>query len=127
MKYLLDTHIALWSLGDENNLSERTKSVLDDLSNILYISIISVWEIALKINTEKLIFAGGPSFFLEQMKKNGIKLLNIKGYHINYLENLPFHHRDPFDRLLIAAAATEGLTLITADKNIHQYEIPYVW
>ena len=77
MKYLLDTHIALWSLGDENNLSERTKSVLDDLSNILYISIISVWEIALKINTGKLIFAGGPSFFLEQMKKNGIKLLNI--------------------------------------------------
>jgi len=111
MIYLLDTHTAMWALKDKNKLSAAAKSIIDDVSVVLCVSIISVWEIAIKISIGKLDFNGGAAFFLKKMQQNGIELINIKGTHIVYVESLPLLHRDPFDRLLISTAATENRLL----------------
>ena len=127
MKYLLDTHTAIWALGDTTKLSETAKAIFDDISIPLYISIISAWEIAIKASIGKLNYVGGAAFFLDKMQINGVELLNIASAHLTQVENMPFFHRDPFDRLLIATAKVEGMTVITADENISKYDIPVVW
>ncbi|MCL2409673.1 MAG: type II toxin-antitoxin system VapC family toxin [Oscillospiraceae bacterium] len=117
MKYLLDTHVAIWALDDKTKLSEKAKAIIDDVSLVLCVSMVSAWEIAIKASIDKLDFVGGSETFLTEMQKNGLELLNLKGPHIKYVENLPFHHRDPFDRLLISTALAEKLTIITIDEN----------
>ena len=127
MKYLLDTHTALWSLYDKQKLSGKAKSIISNISFPLYISIVSAWEIAIKLNIGKLNLTGGSSYFLEKMNENGVRLLGLESSYIKQVEDLPLIHRDPFDRLLIATAIVENMTILTADENIHQYNIPYVW
>jgi len=127
MKYLLDTHVAVWALDDKTKLSETAKAIIDDISIPLCVSIISAWEIAIKMNVGKLNFVGGSAAFLRKMQENGMELLNIAGYHIEIVEALPFIHRDPFDRLLVAVAIADGMTILTADENIHKYDVPSMW
>jgi len=127
MKYLLDTSTAIWALGNKTKLSEAAKTIIDDVSLSLCVSIISAWEIAIKVSIGKLNFGGGSAFFLEKMQNNGVELLNIKETYIECVESLPFIHRDPFDRLLIATAKAEDMTILTADENIHKYDVPFVW
>ena len=127
MKYLLDTHTAIWALDDKTKLSEKAKTIIDDVSISLCVSIISAWEIAIKVSIGKLNFIGGSASFLVEMQKNGLELLDIKGSHIKKVEKIPFHHRDPFDRLLISTALDEDLTIITADENIQKYDINWIW
>jgi len=127
MMYLLDTHTAIWALGDKDKLSERTKSIIDEVSIPLCVSIISAWEIAIKVSVGKLEFFGGSKFFLEKMRHNGIEVLDVKDNHIERLEALPFIHKDPFDRLLISTAVEEGLTIMTVDENIRKYDVAWVW
>ena len=127
MKYLLDTHTAIWALGNKANLSEAVKIIIDDVSLPLYVSIISAWEIAIKVSIGKLNFVGGSAFFLEKMRHNGIELLTINSSHIEPVEKLPFIHRDPFDRLLVATAKAEGMTIMTSDENIQKYDISWIW
>jgi len=127
MKYLLDTHSALWALWDKSKLSNSAKTIIDDVSIPLYVSIISAWEIAIKVSIGKLKFDGGSACFLEEMRRNGIELLNVKGSYVEYVERLPFIHRDPFDRLLIATAKTDALTILTSDENIQKYDVAWIW
>ena len=127
MKYLLDTHIALWALNDKSMLSKVAQSILDDVSVPLCVSIVSAWEIAIKVSINKLDFFGGSEVFLEKMQQNGIELLNLKGLYLKHVEAIPLHHRDPFDRLIIATAIAENITIITADENIHKYDVPWIW
>ena len=127
MKYLLDTQAAIWALGDKAKLSEAAKKIIDNVSLSLCVSIISAWEIAIKVSIGKLNFVGGSAFFLEKMQKNGVELLTVEGSYIKQVETLPLIHRDPFDRLLVATAKADGLTILTADKNIHKYDVPSVW
>jgi len=127
MNYLLDTHTAIWALDDKAKLSEKAKAIIDDVSISLCVSIISAWEIAIKTSIGKLNFVGGSEFFLGEMQKNGLELLNIKGSYIKYVETLEFHHRDPFDRLLISTALAEDLTIITIDENIQKYDVKWIW
>ena len=127
MKYLLDTHAAIWALGDKAKLSETARTIIDDVYLPLCVSIISAWEIAIKVSIVKLSFAGGSAFFIEKMRQNGVELLNIKDTHLEYIETLPFIHRDPFDRLLVAAAMADGMSILTEDENIHKYDVPSVW
>ncbi len=96
-------------------------------SNSLYISIVSAWELAIKVSLGKLDFPGGVSTFLTEIENNGIEIIEIDGSHIKCVESLPFIHRDPFDRLIIAAAKTDNLTLLTADENIHKDEVNWNW
>ena len=127
MRYLLDTHTAIWALGEKEKLSEEVKKIIDDVSLSLCVSIASAWEIAIKVSIGKLNFAGGSTSFLERMKRNGVELLNIEGSHIECVETLPFIHRDPFDRLLVATAKIGDMTILTSDENIHKYDVLSVW
>ena len=127
MRYLLDTHTAIWALGDKAKLSEAAKGIIDNTSLPLCVSIASAWEIAIKVSIGKLNFIGGSAFFLEKMQKNGIEVLKIEGSHINQVESLPFIHRDPFDRLIVATAKVEEMTIITADDNIPKYDVLSMW
>ena len=127
MKYLLDTSTAIWALDDKTKLSKMAKSIIDDVSLPLCVSIISAWEIAIKVSIGKLGFVGGSAIFLKKMQKNGLELLSLKASYLEYVEILPFIHRDPFDRLLVATAKVDGLTILTADENIRKYDVMTVW
>ncbi|MCL2087988.1 MAG: type II toxin-antitoxin system VapC family toxin [Oscillospiraceae bacterium] len=124
MKNLLDTHAVLWFLNGEK-MPENIKEMITDGEN--YISVVSLWEVAIKMNIGKYTFNGGFSKFRELVRNNGFKLLPIKDEYMEQLFRLPLIHRDPFDRLIIATAIDEKLTLITADENIQKYDVKWEW
>jgi PIN domain nuclease of toxin-antitoxin system len=126
MKYLLDTHIVIWIAENSNRLTERMKEVLLDDASEKYVSIVSAWEAALKFGTGKLTIQGGLEALLDEIDKNGFILLPVEREHVSGVLALPHHHKDPFDRLLVATAIAENMTLITVDENIHKYAIPYL-
>lgn len=126
-KYLLDTHTALWALGEDSKLSQCAKDTLGDSEAGLFISVVSAWEVTIKISLGKLRYQGGVQRFLEQLKNAGLIILPIEENHLIALEKLAYIHRDPFDRLLIVTALTEGMTILTADEKISQYEVPTLW
>ncbi len=127
MKCLLDTHTALWSLGNKAKLSENAVRVILDQANDVYVSIASAWELAIKISLGKLTFEGGMERFFNMIGECGFERLPVKEEHVKQLENLPYHHRDPFDRILITSAMAEGMCLITADTNMHRYDVACLW
>ena len=124
---LLDTHAAIWFFNGSPNLSETAKQVILDPNNRINVSVASVWELAVKINIGKLKFTDGVAGFLKLIDNNGFRLLNVLPKHLLELERLPLYHRDPFDRMLIAAAISEGMNFVTADKDIPLYPLPCVW
>ncbi|MCL2765503.1 MAG: type II toxin-antitoxin system VapC family toxin [Treponema sp.] len=126
-RYLLDTHSAIWFFNGDNSLSETAKKIIFNTSNIKYVSIVSAWEIAIKVSLGKLEFSGKVAGFIYDIERNGFILAPIKPTHLSTLENLPMIHRDPFDRLLIATAIAENMTLITVDENIVKYEVSQIW
>ena len=125
--YLLDTHAAVWFFNGDDLLSETARHTILDLSNPKYISIVSAWELSNKIGLGRLDFDGKAAGFVHLAETNGFTVIPIKAPHLTTLESLPLIHRDPFDRLLVATAITENMTLITADRNITQYTVPYIW
>jgi len=125
-QYLLDTHTAIWFFNGDKILSETAKQIILDSSNSKYLSISSAWELAIKIGLGKLDFNGKAAGFLSLAENNSFTIIPIKTAHLTTLESLPLIHRDPFDRLLIATALTEHMTLITADKNIEKYEVSQI-
>ena len=128
MKLLLDTHVAIWWINKYEKLSPRAKAMMLDREHSRYLSIASVWEIAIKVSLGKMpIFEGGVKAFLAEMRKNPITLLPIETRHVEMIETLPSIHRDPFDRLLIAAAKVEDMIILTADENIQRYDVPWIW
>ena len=128
MKLLLDTHTALWWVNEHEKLSSEAKALLLNDANALYVSVASMWEIAIKVSLGKLLWLnGGVSAFSEKMKDMPVHLLPVTLRHVEMVETLPFIHRDPFDRLLIAAAKAEGMTILTADENMRKYAVPCVW
>lgn len=125
MKYLLDTHALIWFLDGSPNISS---SLQDKISyGECFISIISLWEIAIKMNIGKITFDGGFQQFLDLTQENGFEIAPIRPEYLNELLNLPLHHRDPFDRLIIANAIVEKWILLTADENIHKYDVKWLW
>ena len=126
-QYLLDTHAAIWFFNGDDALSETAKQVILNPFNVKYLSIASAWELSIKIGLEKMKFAGKASGFIKLAVNNGFTVLPIKTVHLSALESLPMIHRDPFDRLLIATAFTEEMTLITVDENITRYEVSHIW
>jgi len=128
MRLLLDTHIAIWLMNCQEKLSAESKAILLDGTHLLYISIVSAWEVAIKTSLGKLPeFNGGVRAFMAKVEGMPIEWLPIAPRYIEIVETLPFIHRDPFDRLLVATAMTEGMTILTADENIQQYDVPFVW
>ena len=126
-RYLLDTHAAIWYFNGDNALSETAKQIILEPSNRIYLSIISVLELAIKISLGKLQFTGKAAGFVNLAEINDFTIASIKTTHLTTLESLPWIHRDPFDRLLLATALCEQMTLISADRNIAQYDAPVIW
>ena len=122
MKYLLDTHIILWIAENSPKLSAAVKDIILDDSIEKYVSIVSCWEVSIKLNLGKLDLAGGTSEFFRIIRENGFVLLQIAEEHLSILDSLPLRHRDPFDRLLAATAISEKLILLTDDTQLLSYE-----
>jgi len=127
MRYLLDTHTVLWAFNNEEKLSKTAVRAILDPVNEKYVSIASSWELAIKINLGKLAFDGGIAHFFAAINESGFQLLPIKETHVKLLETLPLFHRDPFDRMLVASAMAESMSLITADDNIRYYNVSTLW
>ena len=123
MKYLLDTHVVLWIACNSPMLSEKMKSVILDDAVEKYVSIVSAWEVAIKLGTNKLKFNGGVNEFFRMIDENGFFTLSVEREYLVQLKHLPDHHKDPFDRMIIATAMAENATLITVDENIHKYNV----
>ena len=127
MRFLLDTHIFLWLNNEPAKLSPALHLICDDPANELFISLVSLWEIQIKQQLGKLKFDVPWQQMLEiQQKDNGLVLLPIKLQHIATLEDLPLIHRDPFDRLLIAQAIQEEMTILSADTVFCNYPITLI-
>lgn len=120
MGYLLDTHFFLWWLEDDKRLQKRTRNVITDSRNQIFVSVVSAWEISVKRNIGKLSLR---STIQECFEKSGFTVLNITLHHIFTLDTLPNHHKDPFDRMLIAQTHVEHLTLVTDDAKIKKYDV----
>ena len=128
MRILLDTHTALWMVNEHEKLSPTAKALLRNDKNALFISIASLWEMAIKVSLGKMSeLDGGVGVFLSKMENMPIELFPITTDHIGIIESLPFIHRDPFDRMLVATAMADNMTILTADSNIHKYNVPFVW
>jgi PIN domain nuclease of toxin-antitoxin system len=125
--YLLDTHAAIWFLMGDDTLSDTALRIIGDVSNSVYMSVVSAWELAIKISIGKLRFPGNTAGFIRMAQDNNSIIFPIETSHLVALEGLPFHHHDPFDRLIAATAFAEKMKLITADENIMRYDVPLVW
>lgn len=126
MKYLLDTHVALWVLQGEH-ISDNVLGILDDITSKFYLSLASAWEVAIKISIGKLEYIGGVKAFLDDIRAIGFRLLQIDEQCIELVEKLEFYHRDPFDRLLIASAIATNMPLLTADQHLSEYNVKCIW
>ena len=128
MKYLLDTHILMWHFeGNEKLSNEIRERILFNSENQVFVSIISLWEVAIKMNIGKYNLFGGFSAFYKLVNDNEFEIKSINKKHMDFLFELPLIHREPFDRLLVATAKAEGMTLISADENIKKYDVQWVW
>jgi PIN domain nuclease of toxin-antitoxin system len=127
MDYLLDTHTFLWFLNGSEELSDKAKSAIENIKNTKFISIASFWEIAIKTSLGKIKL----DIPFQELKflaiNNGFEILPLTFEHTNQLVNLHFHHKDPFDRLIIAQAITDKLTIIGKDKNFAPYSVKIIW
>lgn len=119
---LLDTHTFLWFLAGDEQLSEKAKLSIEDLDKTKYISIASIWEIALKLSLGKLNLDVSLNDLKNEIVNNGFEILPLDFEHIIELYKLENHHKDPFDRILIAQAVFEGYTLLSKDVNFKQYK-----
>ena len=125
MRLLLDTHVWLWMIGEDERLNEPTRAALSDPEADLFLSAAAVWELAIKHAAGKLKYTGSPAVQIPiQIKRSGVLPLPMTADHGLAAAALPMHHRDPFDRMMIAQALAEGLTLCTADDRLRAYEVP---
>ena len=121
MKYLLDTHLLLWAAGQPERLSKQARRLLSDPGNELLFSAASLWEIAIKRNLGRADFKVEPRLLRRGLLDNGYRELAITSAHVLELDALPAHHKDPFDRILVAQALSEGITLLTVDPIVAKY------
>jgi len=125
---LLDTHTFLWFIAGDSTLSKPARSAIEDENNNLYMSVASLWEIAIKVSIDKLTLNEPfESLIPEQLAENGIELLDISVEHTALIASMPFHHRDPFDRLIAAQAKVEQMTLVSMDEVFDAYGITRLW
>lgn len=128
MRVLLDTQAWLWMQASSSRLNERALALVRDPSADLHLSAVSSWEIAIKYALGKLPLPATPTEYVpERMRSSRVHPLEVTHSHALQVTHLPGHHHDPFDRLLIAQAQLDGLTVLTADKVFEQYDVPVLW
>jgi PIN domain nuclease of toxin-antitoxin system len=122
---LLDTNVIVWLLlGHRSSVTEKARTALEDGQNLVAVSAVSVWEIAIKRSVGKLRIEDGWARALIRL---GFEAMPVTAQHAELVERLPWHHRDPFDRLLIAQAALEDRALVSADSRLAAYDVEVVW
>jgi PIN domain nuclease of toxin-antitoxin system len=128
LKILLDTHCWLWWVSAAERLNEPVRRLLADGDNLLYLSAVSAWEIAIKTSIGKLKLPEPPATFVaSRLSAQGISTLPIDHVHALHVATLPYLHRDPFDRLLVAQAQIEDLPILTADPKLVPYPVQILW
>lgn len=128
MKLLLDTHTFIWWDSDPAKLSATALALVSDPDNLLVLSVASLWEMQIKRQLGKLDLRMPLAEILpHQQETNGMTVLSVTQAHVMALEDLPLHHRDPFDRLLVAQAIVEGATLVSADPILKSYSVDVQW
>ena len=120
MRFLLDTHVLLWWLANDQNLSADIRGVIGNPNNICFVSAVTIWEIALKNSIGKL---RQPDDLLAVLQDNRFQILDISAVHCLRVGSLPWHHKDPFDRLLISQALVEDFVLISVDEKFKLYDV----
>lgn len=126
--FLLDTHTFLWMASEPDRLGSAARAQIDDASTELLLSIASVWEIAIKVSLGRLTLPGPVDRFVrEQLMLTRISLLDVDVAHVAVVAELPWHHRDPFDRLLVAQASSGGLAVISRDAAFDAYQVERIW
>ncbi len=128
MKLLLDTHSFLWFIGGDGRLSPTARTLIEDVTNEVFLSVASLWEMAIKISLGRLQLAEPfETFIPQQLSLNRMGLLGITISHTAKVATLPFHHRDPFDCLLVAQAQVEQMPLVSSDPAFDTYAITRLW
>jgi PIN domain nuclease of toxin-antitoxin system len=128
MKLLLDTHAFLWMVEGSPNLSAAAQIALSDPANDLVLSVASVWELAIKTGNKKLSLSDPLDVFVPKWAAAyQLDLMPIQTSHALAVVGLPIHHKDPFDRILIAQALFEGMTLVSGDSKFSPYNVPIIW
>ncbi|HXZ39731.1 MAG TPA: type II toxin-antitoxin system VapC family toxin [Terriglobales bacterium] len=128
MRYLLDTGVWLWSVFEPQRLSAKAHDVFADLDQEVFLSAASAWEIAIKSGSGKLRLPEPPTTYVpRRMTEQGVRPLAVSHQHALAVWNLPRHHRDPFDRLLIAQASLENMVLISSDRIFERYSVQLLW
>lgn len=125
---LLDTHAFVWWATDDPRISSPARAALSDPDTPVFLSVVTPWEITIKHSLGRLELAEAPRpLVYGQVVRNGYELLDVSLEHVLAVTELPALHEDPFDRLLVAQARTEGLTLVTADSLVKAYDVPSIW
>ncbi|MDA0349956.1 MAG: type II toxin-antitoxin system VapC family toxin [Verrucomicrobia bacterium] len=119
MKLILDTHIFLWGLSDPQRIAKEKRAEIESLANIVYVSSVCVVEMMIKASLGKLVIDFDP---LEQITGSGFEMLDFSCQDAVALKDLPFHHRDPFDRMLIAQSKARGIPIVTDDRQFSLYD-----
>ena len=127
MKLLLDTHAFLWFVTGDRRLSRTARAALDAESAELYLSAASVWEMAIKSSLARLILPAPLTDYVAEKLAEGFRVLPVDWKHTAIVERLPFHHRDPFDRMLVCQAIVLGMTILTPDPLVAQYPARTIW
>lgn len=128
MNLLLDTHAFLWFVGGDSSLSSSAREAIEDTANSCFVSMASAWELSIKSSLGKIEFSEPfESFLPEQLRLNGFDLFNIDWRHVAQVHSLPYHHRDPFDRLIISQALVEDMPIVGKDPTFDPYGISRIW
>jgi PIN domain nuclease of toxin-antitoxin system len=127
MNLLIDSHTVIWSLTSPEKLGAIARKLLNDNSNECFVSQASLIEMTIKINLGKLTYKGGVQELLSDIDLAKFQILSIEGNHLLEYEKLPLHHRDPFDRLIIAQSASESLPIVSKDKVFEKYGVKVIW
>lgn len=122
-RLLIDSHILIWALTEPNKLESTHKELLENISNEVLVSVATLWELYIKANLNKLKL---PNNLHAELDKRSISILPIQKEHLNTLLNLPHHHRDPFDRLIIAQSISEDISLISYDSQFMNYQVELI-
>ena len=128
MNLLLDAHTFIWLDGERQKLSPAAAEACSASANALWLSAVSLWEIQIKMQLGKLTLRGSLAEILrEQARVNGLQILSLHSAHVLELSGLPFHHNDPFDRMLIAQARHEGWEIVSKDSEFKAYPVRVIW
>ena len=127
MNVLLDTHALLWFVAGDARLSSLARQTIEADETVNYVSMASWWEIAVKCSLGKLTLDDSLDLFMKQRTAEGFRIMPLEPHHLHPLVELPFHHRDPFDRLIICQSMVEKMAICTCDESFKRYPVSLIW